>query len=155
MTMRPPITLQAVLQRKDPRLPVYIVVPHAAVAPWGLAGTTVVEGAINGHACGRRSLKRWSNEEASNWFLELTAPFCKLAGLQVGDPLDVSLRLASPALPSELEALLRDDPALRAAWDRLSESARRMAQEHILGAKSEATRTRRALAVVEGLRGRL
>lgn len=98
MTLPSSLFFQAPLQRKDPRLPVYVVVPHAKVAPWGLAGTTVVEGAVNG------------------------------------------------------EALFGGEPALRAAWARLSEANRRVSQEHILSAKTEATRARRAAAIVERLR---
>ena len=153
-TMPRPITLTAVLQRKDPRLPVYIVVPCENVAAWGLTGTTIVEGSINGHDFGRRSIKRWSSEEASDWFLEFTAPFCKAAGIEVGNQLDVSLKLASNAVPAELEVLLRNDPALLATWRQLSEYARRAGQEHIANAKSKVTRARRAAAIVDGLRAR-
>ncbi len=148
------VTLQATLQRKDPRLPVYLVVPHLDVAPWQLAGTTVVEGAVSGHAFGRRTLKRWSPADASDWFLELTAPFCRQANIQVGDPLTVVLARAGNALPAELAALLDHDAALRAAWQQLSDYARRTHQEHVLGAKSAATRARRAAAVVDGVRAR-
>lgn len=146
------IDLQVVLQRKDPRLPVYIVIPHASVAPWELAGTTVVEGSVNGHEWGRRNIKRWDASARSDWFLELTAPFCKAASIGVGDRLDVSLQLASTDMPAELASLLDQEPALRTAWEQQSAYTRRTSQEHVLQAKSAATRERRATAIVDGLR---
>ena len=60
----------AVLQRKDPNLPVYVVVPNALVANWGLDATKVVEGTVNCHPTGRRSMKRWNNARDSDWFVE-------------------------------------------------------------------------------------
>lgn len=43
----------------------------------------------------------------------------QLVNIAVGDQLSVSLRVADSAPPPELEALLREDPALRSAWERL------------------------------------
>ena len=133
-------------------MPVYVVVPCAIVASWNLTGTTVVEGSVNGRDLGRRTFKRWSTSDASDWFLELTAPFCKLANINVGEQLNVSLKLADSEPPAELESLLRQTSALRAAWERLSESARRTNMEHIRSAKSATTRANRAAVVVDKLR---
>lgn len=151
--MRPPTTIRfsALLQRKDPRLPVFLVVPHAVVAPWGLRGTTVVEGDMNGHAIGRRSIKRWDASPDADWFVELAAPFCKAAGIAVGDALTVALSRASEEVPAELEALLADAPSLRDAWNRVSDAKRRATMEHIRAAKSAATRASRASTAVRAL----
>lgn len=143
--------LSATLQRKDPRLPVFVVIPHGAVAGWKLTGTTIVDATVNGQALGRRSMKRWDASEAANWFIELTATLCERAGVAVGDALSLSLTLADTAPPVELEALLSQSPALRDAWGRVSESARRMGMEHVRSAKSEAARARRAAALLEPL----
>ena len=93
MNTREPVVFTAALQRKDPRLPVYVVVPYAHVAHWKLEATTMVEGTINGQAFGRRSMKRMYTTSHSDWFVEYTAPICKALGVGVGDELKVSLRL--------------------------------------------------------------
>jgi hypothetical protein len=148
MNRPPPAAFTAVLQRKDPKLPVYVVVPFERIARWNLEATAVVEGSINGQALGRRTMKRMSASKQSNWFIECTAPFCRAAGIAVGDKLNVSLLLASNEQPVELEALLTASPSLQATWNSLSEYARRTSAEHVRAAKTEATRQRRAQAIV-------
>lgn len=145
------IAFRAVLRRKDPRLPVYVVVPNALIASWRLHGTSIVEGLVNGHATGRRTIKRWDSSSEANWFVEFTAPFCKSAGISVGDELAVSLSLASEDVPPELDHLLDQRQELRTAWDLLSEAKKRAAMEHIRSAKSHSTRQRRAALVAENL----
>ncbi len=54
------VRLTARLQRKDPRLPVYVVISADHLKSWALAGTTVVEGSANGVDFGRRNLKAWA-----------------------------------------------------------------------------------------------
>ncbi|MDP8981532.1 MAG: hypothetical protein M3O35_13190 [Acidobacteriota bacterium] len=44
--MPPSIRVDAIIKRKDPRLPRFIVVPSDAVEPWKLAETTTVTGNI-------------------------------------------------------------------------------------------------------------
>jgi hypothetical protein len=150
--MKPPHTsFNAILERKHPKLPVYIVVPPAHAHALGLAATAVVEGTVNGHATGRRSIKRWDQSPESAWFVEFTAPFCGAAGVAVGDRLAVSLWLANPALPLELENALAQSATLRQAWDGLSDYARRSSAEHIHAAKSAQARSRRAAATVAKL----
>ncbi len=141
------------LARKDPRLPVYVVLPHAIVAPWGLQATTIVEGTANGHALGRRTLKRWDASPQSPWFLEFTAPWCKAAGVTVGDALEVVLTRASTEVPAELQALLAQAPTLATAWQGLSDAVQRTAMEHVRAGKSTATRERRAALLAQQLRG--
>jgi hypothetical protein len=43
-------------------MPRYLVVPESVIAKWGIEGTTVVEGTVNGTPMGRRGLKRWDDE---------------------------------------------------------------------------------------------
>jgi hypothetical protein len=148
----PVLHCTATLARKDPRLPVYVVVPHAVVAPWELQATTVVEGTANGHALGRRTLKRWDASLQSPWFLEFTAPWCKSAGVAVGDALQLELTRADTEVPAELQALLAQAPQLAAAWKKRSDALRRAAMEHIRAGKSASTRERRAALLAQQLR---
>jgi hypothetical protein len=48
MRNQPEVEVSTQLQRKDPRLPVYVVIPGRYVQPWDLSGTTVIEGTANG-----------------------------------------------------------------------------------------------------------
>jgi hypothetical protein len=145
-------TLTSKLLRKDPSLPVFVVIPGRVVAPWKLEGTTVVEGSANGHSFGRRNIKAWG-KGSDDWFLEFTAPFCKAAGLNVGDAIKLNLILADTSLPPELEGLLADAKAHARSWSKLSERQRREASEHVRAAKTEAGRQRRAAAVIDKLCG--
>jgi hypothetical protein len=145
------VTFAARLERKHPKLPVYVVVPNTHAEALALQSTAVVEGTANGHPIGRRSIKRWDNSEQSPWFVEFTASFCGKAGIAVGDNLKLSLWLASTGLPVELERALDQSPVLRAAWNSLSEYARRTSAEHVHAAKSPETRTRRAAAIIAKL----
>ena len=138
------------LQRKDPRLPVYVVIPGARLKPWSLTGTTVIEGSANGVAIGRRNIKAWG-KGSDDWFVEFTAPFCKTARLAVGDEVALELQLADASTPPELETLLTGNQRLAAAWQALSESARRDACEQVRAAKNEATRQRRAATLAAKL----
>lgn len=142
------VTFVAKLERKHPKLPVYVVVPAAKAKVLELCATAIIEGAINGCPFGRRSIKRWDTAPQSPWFIEFTTPFCKQAGLLVGDRLRVTFWLASSALPTELEVALRQSPGLWASWIALSDYTRRTSAEHVHAAKSPATRLRRAAAIV-------
>ncbi|MES2610126.1 MAG: YdeI/OmpD-associated family protein [Pseudomonadota bacterium] len=139
------------LARKHPRLPVYVVLPHAVVAPWGLQATTLVEGTANGHTLGRRTLKRWDASPKSPWFLEFTAPWCKAAGVVVGDALQVELTRASTGVPAELQAVLMQSPERAAAWQELSDAVQRVAMEHVRAGKGASTRERRAALLAQRL----
>ena len=56
------------LQRKDPRLPMYVVIPNRYVQSWNLSGTTVIEGTANGFPLGRRTVKAWDKVERGSAF---------------------------------------------------------------------------------------
>lgn len=153
MNSRPLLRLSARLQRKDPGLPVYVVIPGRHVEAWGLTGTTVIEGSANSVPFGRRTIKAWG-KGVDDWFVEFTTPFCKAASLNVGDRIALELRIADASTPPELEKILSRTKSVAAAWYALSESERRTAGEHIREAKAPATRERRAAAVAERLRGK-
>lgn len=140
----------AVLQRKDPRLPVFVVVPFVLLEPWRLDATTVVEVAVNGHEAVRRTLKRWDSSPAANWFVEFTAPFCRAAGIEAGDELRIDMRLARSELPAELAAQMVNAAAL-SAWSDQSTASRRAIIEHVQAAKTPATRERRAAQAIARL----
>lgn len=141
MTGHREITHQGIIQRKADSLPRYVEIPAALVAPWGLTGTTVVEGEMNGRPMGRRGLKRWDDER---WFFDLPDRLCRAAGADVGDHVILRLWRTDESLPEELARLIRDDRRFKRAWDAMSESRRRMLREHVLDAKRSETRERRA-----------
>jgi uncharacterized protein YdeI (YjbR/CyaY-like superfamily) len=79
------------------------------------------------------------------------------AGVKAGDLIEVELTLdAAPrelAVPADLAAALDADVAARAAFDKLSYSAR---QRHVLaveGARTAETRARRIGKIIDELRG--
>jgi hypothetical protein len=153
MSPRPVVRLSTRLQRKDPSLPVYVVIPGRYVQPWGLTATTVIEGTANGVPFGRRTIKAWG-KGADDWFVEFTAPFCKAASLSVGDRIALELQIADASAPPELERILSKNKKVATAWLALSERERRDVGEHIRAAKAPATRERRAVAIAEKLRGK-
>jgi hypothetical protein len=146
------VSFSAKLERKHPRLPVYLVVPAPEARALELRATAVVEGTVNGHLIGRRSIKRWDSSERSPWFVDFTATFCKQAEIMVGDKLEVALWLATSALPVELESALHESPSLRAAWNELSDYTKRNSAEHVHAGKLPATRSRRAAAIIATLK---
>ena len=131
----------------------YVVIPGRHVRPWGLTGTTVIEGTANGVPFGRRTIKAWG-KGTDDWFVEFTAPFCKAASLSVGDRIALELQIADVSAPPELERILSKKGNVAAGWLALSERERRDAGEHIRAAKAPATRERRAVAIAERLRGK-
>jgi hypothetical protein len=153
MSPRPVVQLSTRLQRKDPSLPVYVVIPGRHLQPWALTGTTIIEGTANGVSFGRRAIKAWG-KGTDDWFVEFTAPFCKAASLSVGDRIALELQIADASVPPELEKILSKNMDVAVAWHALSERERRDAGEHIRAAKAPATRERRAVAIAEGLRGK-
>ncbi len=135
------VSLSCQLERKDPRLPRFLVVPTRLLQGWQLVGTTVVEATVNGVAVGRRTLKRW---DPDRWFVELTQPICERAGIDTGDRVNLTLELVSDELPSELAMLLSSNRRAQAAWGRLTAAQQRMLREEVFAAKSADTRRRSA-----------
>jgi hypothetical protein len=135
------LKIEVLIEQKDPRLPAFAVVPAAELAPWDLAGTTTVEGTLDGVPLGRRSLKRWDDER---WFIELKREHLAAAGKSPGDRATLVIDLASTALPDELQGLIDAVPEARAAWEALTEAQQRMVREGVQVPKTAAARERRA-----------
>lgn len=133
------VELDAVIERKDPSLPRYVVVPAPAVACLGLEGTTVIEGTLAGIDLGRQTIKRWDGER---WFVTVTEAICRKAGIDTGDLVRLVFRVAPETMPPELEELLRIDPAAAARWRAMTDAQRRMLREDVLARKSPAARAR-------------
>ncbi len=145
------VELSCEVERKDRRLPRFMVVPAQLLDGWKLDGTTVVEATVNGVAVGRRSLKKWDDDR---WFVELAQPMCDRAGVDTGDRAKLSLRLAFDALPEELATLLAGSRRAQAAWVKLSLARQRMLREEVFAAKSADARRRRAERGLSALRKR-
>ena len=79
------------IQRKDPKLPRFIVVPSMLVADCGVDQNVTVTGELNGVNLGRRSLKRW---DADRWFIQVPEPVCKKANVDTGDMVTVTMQIA-------------------------------------------------------------
>ena len=142
--MKPPVVaLSARVERKDPSLPRFLVVPPEALSAWTLEGTTVVEARLDDIEIGRRTLKPWGHGR-DVWFIELTRGQCRAAGVDTGDTVRVELRRASTEPPEEILALVRSDPSLAERWDSMTPARRRQLGEHVRGAKKAETRARRA-----------
>lgn len=135
------------VERKQPDLPRFAVIPSSLLMPWKLAETTVVEMLIDGIAVDRRSIHRWDDER---WFVSITERDCRAVGIDTGSRIELRLAIASTDLPDELAALLRDDPAAERTWAALSPGGQRMLREEIASAKQSVTRTRRARRALLG-----
>lgn len=133
--------IRTTVSRHHPDLPRLAVVPPAAIAAWKLAGTTTIEGTINGHDLGRRSIKRWDDER---WWIDLPALLCRAAAIDVGDEVTLDIRVAAEELPSELASLIASNNDAKRAWDALTKAQQRMLREDVAAAKNSATRERRA-----------
>ncbi len=135
------VQLSVTIERKQPDLPRYAVVPSGLVSAWRLDGTTTVDVLINGVQAGRRSLVQWDDDR---WFLTITQQDCRRTGIDTGSKPTIAIAVASVGLPDELTGLLNESPEAAKAWDRLSAAQRRMLREEIASAKQPATRLRRA-----------
>lgn len=135
------IALLTIVQRKQPDLPRFVVIPAQLVADWKITGTTIIEGTLNGIDMGRRWLKPW---DENRWFIELPEPLCKKARVEKGHSVTIVMSLALDEMPVELTQLMASDPGAKSAWEKLTASQQRMLRQHILAAKQPATRQRRA-----------
>ncbi len=141
------------LQRKDPGLPVFIRIPGEVVAPWKLTEWRSVEGSLDGHDFGRRTIKDWT--PGPDWFVEFLKPYLDAAGLKPGDQVDVELRLADMTIPEEIARRLKSDPEFARAYEALIPNHKRKAIEHYLEAKTPAGRTARLDKIDGSIKARL
>ena len=142
------------LLRKDPSLPVFIRIPGVVVAPWKLSEWGSVQGTVNGHDFGRRTIKDWG-KGSPDWFVEFLKPFLDLARLVPGEEVEVELWLADMTMPDEMAARMKGDPEFARAYDALIPNHKRKAIEHYLEAKTPAGRTARLEKISRSIKTRL
>ena len=152
--MSTPLRFRTELLRKDPSLPVFIRIPGATVAAWKLSDWKTVEGTLDGHDFGRRTIKDWAKDSPDR-FVEFLKPFLDDAGLKPGDSVDVDLRLADMTMPPEMAARMKSDPEYARAYEALNPNHKRKAIEHYLEAKSPAGRTARLDKISRSIKARL
>jgi hypothetical protein len=126
-------------------------VPDEVVEALGSGKRPAVTVTVNGHTY-RSTVARMGGR----YLLPLSAENRAAAGLQAGDEVDVELALDTAPrvveVPPDLAAALDAEPAVRAAWEKLSYSHQR---QHVLAieqAKAAETRQRRVAKAVEMLR---
>jgi hypothetical protein len=142
------------LRRKHPDLPVFIRIPGALVAPWQLTDWRTVEGSLNGHDFGRRTIKDWG-KDSSDWFVEFLKPYLEKAKLKPGDPVEVELRLADMTMPQEMAARMKSDAEFARAYSALKPNHKRAAIEHYLEARTASGRTARLEKISRSIKARL
>jgi hypothetical protein len=142
------------LQRKHPDLPVFIRIPGAVVAPWGLTEWRTVEGTLDGHDFGRRTIKDWG-KDSPDWFVEFLKPYLDSTGLSPGVSVDVELCLADMTMPSEMASRMEADADFARAYEALIPNHKRKAIEHYLEAKTPAGRTARLEKISRSIKARL
>ena len=140
------ITVSSKVIRHQPQFSRLVTISLEKIAPWKLTATTTIEGTINGVDLGRRSLKRW--DERNCWWIDLPDPLCKKVKIDVGDNVNLTIRLASDELPQELQQLLEENQVARANWSKLTAAQQRMLREEIYAAKTPTTRLKRATKVL-------
>ena len=141
------------LQRKHPDLPVFIRIPGDTVASWQLTEWRTVEGTLDGHDFGRRTIKDWG-KDSPDWFVEFLKPFLDTAGLTPGDAVEVELRLADMTMPEEMAARVKSDAEFARAYEALIPNHKRKAIEHYLEAKTPAGRTARLEKLSRSIKAR-
>ena len=135
------VQLTVVIERKDPRVPRFVVIPAEAIQDWKLTGTTTITGTLKGVDMGRRGLKPWGD---SRWFIDLPERLCRKASVDTGHYAEVAIEVAPDVECVELTDLIAKNPAAKRTWDRLTPGNQRMLREYVLSAKQPATRAARA-----------
>ena len=138
----------SVIERHDPDLPVYLMVPNAVPGAFGQTHTFIVEANINDSPVGRRSIKPWGD---GRWFMELTKVHCARLGIGVGDRITITVNPTEEE-PAELTGSIIAH-GLGDRWSKLSAARRRALSEHVFDARRPETRKSRIERIVGGLRG--
>lgn len=129
-----------------------ILLSDEQVASFGAGKTFPVAVTIGGRTA-RLRVARMGGENMIGFTKAVRADL----GLEIGQDVDAVIRVDAAErtvdVPRELAAALDADPALRAAFDALSYSARKEHARTVADAKQEATRERRIAKIVDGLRG--
>lgn len=124
---------------------VYLPDALAATLPFAHAARLRIEADVSGVPV----LGAWQPSNG-RWFLMLPKRALRSAGLAVGSPVEVAFRLVPTdfvRLPPELEHLLQAEPALQAAWARLTAGKRRGLACMVSAARKPETRQARLAQV--------
>ncbi|MEE6387286.1 YdeI/OmpD-associated family protein [Microbacterium paraoxydans] len=129
-----------------------ILLTDEQVASFGAGKAFPVAVTIGGHTA-RLRLARMGGEN----MIGLSKAARADLGVEIDQEVDAVIRLDTAErtveVPPALAAALDTDPAVRAAFDALSPSARKEHARAVAEAKQEATRERRIAKTVESLRG--
>jgi uncharacterized protein YdeI (YjbR/CyaY-like superfamily) len=150
--VRKATTFRATLEKGDKALGWTIArVPFVPADVWPKMIRLRVRGEINGFAF-RTSL---FPDPRGGFILLVNHTMQKAAGVELGDAaefhLEADLDPREAELTDELDLLLGDEPGLRAWYESLTEYNRREIGKWILGAKTDASRMKRAEQVAERL----
>lgn len=129
-------------------------IPARFIRDWSLITTTTVEGTINGHPLGRRSIKD-SGPKTDDWYMALTKDLAEAIDARKGDEVEIELRLADMTMPEEMAARMESDPEFARAYEALKPNHKRKAIEHYLEAKTPAGRTARLEKISRSTKARL
>jgi outer membrane usher protein FimD/PapC len=135
------IELSGTVERKDARLPRFVIIPTKAIREWSLTETTTVDVTINGEPAGRRSLKQWDD---ARWFIDVPETICKRIGIDTGSRIRVAMAIADTTLPAELQTLIDSEPRARKSWLALTAPQQRMLRENVAALKRSDSRARLA-----------
>jgi len=147
------LKFRAPIERHAEALARFAVFPAQKIATWNQTKTFVVDATMNGTSLGQRSMVFW--KERNGWFIGITDPSCKKAGVDTGDICTFELTLVEDFVPEELTALLKKDKFAADVWRRLSSSGQRMHAMQIQSAKQPATRLRRAQRLIDMFNSKL
>lgn len=129
-----------------------ILLTDEQVASFGAGKTFPVAVTIGGRTA-RLRLARMGGEN----MIGLSKAARADLGVEIDQEVDAVIRLDTAErtveVPAALTAALDVDPAVRAAFDALSPSARKEHARAVADAKQDATRERRIAKIVESLRG--
>jgi Bacteriocin-protection, YdeI or OmpD-Associated/Domain of unknown function (DUF1905) len=137
----------------------YVEVPDDAVETLDARRRTSVQATIDGVPYAGQVMPYTFEGREKRVVLGITKAIRAEAGKAIGDELAIELerddrsRSESVEVPTELADALASDEAAAAAWASLAPSHRREHARHVAEAKREETRRRRAIAVVDQLRG--
>lgn len=151
--MNVPIRFRTTL-RQYPGMGPWFRIPARFIREWGLTATTTVEGTINGHPFGRRSIKD-SGPKTDDWYMALTKDIAEAIDGKGGDEVEIELRLADMTMPPEMVERMARDPDFARAYEALAPNHKRKAIEHYLEAKTPAGRTARLEKISRSIKARL
>ena len=138
-----------------PADPAFTLAEHVCQTTFAaLPASAAVEGALDGHDFGRRTIKDWG-KGSPDWFVEFLKPFLDAAGLRPGDTVDVELRLADMTIPREIAERIASDAEFARAYEALVPNHKRKAIEHYLEAKTAAGQTARLEKISRSIKARL